>query len=486
MIVKNSFYNLLGFTLPLLVAMLTIPILIGELGNARFGLLTLIWAVVSYFGLFDLGLGRALTHSLATAIGKNETEDVGRLTATALTILLGLGTLMGGLMALFGPAGVGFIKSVPDQGEVVRAMYFMAIALPAIVLTSGLRGALESTYAFGIINVIRLSMGLITFIGPLAVIYAGKSSLDWIAAILSLARYLQLIIYLYVVTRKPLFHLSKLKFSKNLVRPLCLSGGWISVSNVVSPLMGYADRFLIGALISAEAVAYYSTSNEIITKLGIIPGALTAVLFPTFASQSTDGLTGTKPLFAQAVQWVYIILLPISLVICLFASEILSFWIGEDFALRSAVLLQVFAVGILINSITHIPFTLIQGVGRARQTAFVHIGIFPFYIPAVWWATVNFGLIGTAGAWLLRILVDSALMFLLCSRVLDLRLSDTLNARSFALVVITGLAFSAVALDSALAKASIAFVATSLCILILPKVLAPTCAFLAKVIPQIG
>ena len=60
-VLRHTFYNLLGLGLPLLAAVVTIPVLVSELGDARFGLLTLIWAVVSYFGLFDLGLGRALT-----------------------------------------------------------------------------------------------------------------------------------------------------------------------------------------------------------------------------------------------------------------------------------------------------------------------------------------------------------------------------------------------------------------------------------------
>ena len=64
-LIRHSTYNLLGLGLPLLIAVFTIPVLIKDLGDARFGLLTLIWAVVGYFGLFDLGLGRAMTQQLA-------------------------------------------------------------------------------------------------------------------------------------------------------------------------------------------------------------------------------------------------------------------------------------------------------------------------------------------------------------------------------------------------------------------------------------
>ena len=35
--------------------------------------------------------------------------------------------------------------------------------------------------------------------------------------------------------------------------------------------MVYLDRFVIGAVISVTAVAYYATPYEIVTKIGIIP-----------------------------------------------------------------------------------------------------------------------------------------------------------------------------------------------------------------------
>ena len=59
-IARNTIWNIVGQSLPLLLAVVAIPLLIRRLGVDRFGVLTLAWALVGYFGLFDLGLGRAL------------------------------------------------------------------------------------------------------------------------------------------------------------------------------------------------------------------------------------------------------------------------------------------------------------------------------------------------------------------------------------------------------------------------------------------
>jgi len=54
-VVRNTWWNLLGWTLPILVALFAIPPLIRGLGAERFGILAVAWAVMGYFALFDLG-----------------------------------------------------------------------------------------------------------------------------------------------------------------------------------------------------------------------------------------------------------------------------------------------------------------------------------------------------------------------------------------------------------------------------------------------
>ena len=71
-VLRHAVMNLAGLGLPLIAAVFTIPVLIRHLGNERFGLLTLIWAIVGYFGLFDFGLGRALTQQLSMLIARKQ------------------------------------------------------------------------------------------------------------------------------------------------------------------------------------------------------------------------------------------------------------------------------------------------------------------------------------------------------------------------------------------------------------------------------
>lgn len=416
-LIKNTIYNLAGLGLPLLVAVFCIPVLIRELGDARFGLLTLIWAVVSYFGLFDLGLGRALTQLLAVAIVEKDEKRAGSLVATATALMAVLGIFAGILMALLASWGVGLIQSVPDRQEAINAVLWMSLAMPFIVLNSGFRGVLEARDAFGIINAIRLPMGLFTFIGPVLVVIYGSARLDAIACVLSVGRIVACVVHAWYALDSLPNGYGKLIPSKSLLKPLCISGGWLTVSNIISPLMGYADRFIIGGVLSAAVVSYYTTPQEILLKLWILPSAITAVLFPTFATQIAIGGEKVKNIFFKAVSWLYILIFPITSIFFVFSYEIISLWIGKEFALESYFLMKIFSVGILINCLAHIPYTLIQSANLARVTAAIHCFQFPFFIFLIWWMTLTYGVVGAACAWLVRMAFDSILMFAACWKI---------------------------------------------------------------------
>ena len=91
LLARNTVWNLVGSGGPMVVAIFCIPVLIKELGTDRFGVLTLAWAVIGYAGLFDLGLGRALTQLVAKKLGAGEDRDVPTLVWTSLLLMLALG-----------------------------------------------------------------------------------------------------------------------------------------------------------------------------------------------------------------------------------------------------------------------------------------------------------------------------------------------------------------------------------------------------------
>jgi O-antigen/teichoic acid export membrane protein len=413
---RHTLYNLSGLGLPLLAALVSIPLLIDRLGEARFGLLALVWAIVSYFGLFDLGLGRSLTRQLALALSAENDGGAARLFTTATAMMLVLGLLAAVVMATLAMPGIDRVRAVPDRSEAVAAVGAMACALPFVILTSAFRGVLEARGWFGWVNLIRLPMGLFTFLGPLVVVLSGSTRLDVIAWVLAGGRALACAAHAIVAVRAMPSAARDYVFDRSLLRPLCVQGGWMTVSNLVSPFMGYVDRFVVGAMVSAVAVTYYVTPLEIVTKLWIIPGALTAVLFPMFAVAAQRG-DRHDPVFDRSVSSIFWILLPVTFALSAFSHELLHLWVGLAIADASAPMLQIFCVGILVNCLAHVPLTWLQGSGASRHAALAHVAQVPIFLALLMALTSAHGVAGAALAWLCRMLIDAAAMFFVCFRV---------------------------------------------------------------------
>ncbi len=158
LLARNTIWNLAGQLLPMVVGVVAIPPLLGSLGVDRFGLLALAWIVIGYFSLFDMGMGRALTKLVADKLGGNEEHSIPPLVWTSLLLLLMLGVI-GGLVTLsISPWLVHTALKVPAalQTETLRGFDLLAVSIPIVTVTSGLRGILEAQQRFRILNFIRV------------------------------------------------------------------------------------------------------------------------------------------------------------------------------------------------------------------------------------------------------------------------------------------------------------------------------------------
>ena len=412
LLARNTVFNLIGQGLPLVVAVVTMPFIIHGLGTDRFGLLSLAWVVLGYFAFFDLGLGRATTKFVAEALGKGEKDQVPRLVWTAVTIQAFFGLLGAIVLATITPLLVDRILNIPPEliKEAKDTFYLLALSIPVILVSSSFRGLLEAAQRFDIINIVRVPSSTLTLILPLFGLYLGFN-LPGIVSLILAVRLVELAVFVALCIRiAP--RLKRYSGSFALLPRLFSFGGWVTISSIVGPFLVHLDQFLIGSLLSIAAVAYYAAPYKIVTQLWFIGGSLTMTLFPAFSAM--EGIKDRQrlgALFARAVKYILLVIGPIVLIIGLFAYDVLQIWLGADFAAKSTVVLQILALGVLINSLAQIPFALLQGAGRPDLPAKFHLFQLPLYVGILWFSVNQWGIAGAAGAWTFRVTLDAVLLF---------------------------------------------------------------------------
>ena len=404
-------WTLIGQAVPLLAAVLCIPALIRGLGVERFGILTLIWVVISYSSLLDLGLGRSLTKLVAERSEERDDPATARLARTALALLLVLG-VAGGLVVLLAASwlvrGV-LAVSAALQGEAVGALRVLALSVPAVLLSAGLKGVVEARGRFDLVNAVRAPMGIFNVVGPLISLHY-SSSLVTAVAVLVVGRLISSVCFLGICMSVMPGLTRGVALDRASAGSLLRLGGLMTVSNVVAPLMAYVDRFMIGAVASMSVVAYYTSPYEIVSRVWLIPTSLATVLFPLFSRTFASDRNAAAAAFRRGIKYLFLCMFPVALVIVALAREGLAMWLGPAFARLSTPVLQCQGIGIFLCSFAYVALVLVQGGGRPDLTARVHLVELPIYLVALRYLIGAYGIFGAALAWLIRNLVEAVVL----------------------------------------------------------------------------
>ena len=415
---RKTIWNLAGMGLPLLLGVVAIPYLYRHLGAEKIGILTLVWALIGYFSLFDFGLGRALTQQVSVSRASGQEERLPSLIKSGLIFTAGTGLFGGIVLAVLAyPLGFGWLNvSEVMQQSAAQSLLIAALGIPMTTITTGLRGVLEAYEDFPHVNLLRMVLGVSNFGLPMFSVMLLGPSLTWVIGSLVVARFAVLIAHLLLVNRKLPVGWRKTAFHTEQLRQLFSFGAWMTVSNVIGPLMVTADRFIISAVLGANVVAYYTVPSEMLTRVLILPAALTAALFPKLASVMITDSYAARTLYVRSLKLVALAMTPVCLSIAVGSYWGLSLWLGKEFAEHAWGIVIFMAAGVLLNGIAFVPFAVVQAAGHAHMTAKIHAVELVVYIPLLIYGLHRFGLLGAAMVWVARVGVDLVVLLVFAHR----------------------------------------------------------------------
>ena len=281
------------------------------------------------------------------------------------------------------------------------------------MVSAGLRGTLEAYEKFRETNILRLALGVWMYLAPAVAGGLGYASLPQMAMILVLGRVAAAIASWRLVTQT-MSGLGSPVFVRDQVRPLFAFGAWITVSGIVGPLMTYLDRFWVAASVGAMAVAYYATPQDVATKLFFLPIAINAALLPMISRQLAMPANERGEVDGLLIKSIWLGLLciaPFCAAMLMFPSELLTLWLGVDFATHGSVVIQVFGIGVFFNVIGIVLVSFLYASGQPSWVARLHLVELPLYFIAIHFSLSAFGFIGVAGVWSARILVDTLFLW---------------------------------------------------------------------------
>lgn len=411
-------WNFAGAAIPVVAAVICVPVVVRHLSAADFGLLGIAWAALGYFSLLDLGMGRATTRYVAAAMAGRDSSDLGGILGISVLGQAALGVAGGLLLGVLvpwiahGPLGL----SGRAARDAVVVLELQALSVPIVLVAQALRAALEGAQRFALVNLIRAPSGALAYVVG-AVAAASGVGVRGIVALMVATR-VATCWATWVAVRRVVPARPTLRWGdRRLLREVAVYSGWVAVSNLLSPLLVYAERFVLGAVSGLAAVAYYTPPAEGATRLLLVPGSVATALFPRFSAADRRGeRRAARSLASRAALAIALLLVAPILLGIVFAPTLLTLWLGPTYAAQGALVLRILLAGVFANALAHIPHSYLQASGRPDLTAKIHLAEVPVYLVMVVGLVHRFGLPGAAAAWTLRVLLDAALLFVIAGR----------------------------------------------------------------------
>ncbi|OGS68181.1 MAG: hypothetical protein A2Z87_12595 [Gallionellales bacterium GWA2_54_124] len=417
----------------MLIALATVPLYIGYIGTERYGVLAVIWALLGYFSFFDLGFGRAVTQRMARLSEADDAER-SKLLWTALLSTFVLGILASTVVWIFSDYILlnKIDMSITSRSEVSGALAWMLLALPVLLPSTVMQGALQARLRFAEVNAIQLITSMISQLLPLAVAASGHVELEVLVPAALVSR---------ILTAVLLFHQSRLHvplvgrpmIDSDDLKALVAYGGWISVMSFLAPLLVTVDRLIIATLSGAKAVALYTVPYDLVTRAMVIPGSLSSALFPRLASTGADE---SRELAERATLILLAVMTPVVIAGFFLVQPFLNIWLGVELAKGSAGVGELILLGIWVNAMVIPHNARYMATCNPRTVVIIYLIQIPIYLFMLWVGIQYFGVAGAAAAWALRVVIDTTMLLRLNNALLK-----TLKLASGSMLLIAVAAF---------------------------------------------
>ncbi len=415
-IFKNSVLNALSGIAPFFFFIALTPKTLEIIGLESFGVYSILCSIILIVGSIDFGVSRTFLLNTADdkAVGLNNNFDILRIAKNLLHII----------STIYFILGLVFITVIIIDGrlssDITAAAIMTLIGSIATLETSTHRSILEVNDRFVSLNLIRTAIACFLPLAPLlpvfSVNYPLSSALFWVA----LSRCVGAIVYISCTNRhrRPAQNAPVNSIKKSSIIKFINRSKYVGVTNILSLVMTYSDRFLIASFVSIAAMANYVIAYDTVTKVWLVMGALSSAVLPRLAAENRADRSNLndKSVIHQVRLLIVVACIAPCVAIGSFANVIFELWLGTTYNAETSTIAMFLALGVALNCMTQLNFNLLQINGGERHGVALQIinlsgwGVLCLAIVPI------YGVLGAAAAFLARMILDSVLVARACKK----------------------------------------------------------------------
>lgn len=355
-VAKGTILGLIGTFFVKIVSFIYSVYIAHAFAQEDIGVFFLSISIVGLFGAWrDLGLPAALARYVPYFESRHQAGKIRSLLFSAFAINIATGILMS-VPVYLAADYVGELYNSAALPDALRMMAaFMLVESLSKVCTSYLQSRADIKSGQLVSNVQSVAKLLITF-ALFSLFGAGLSALIG-GYILSFLLSVAVAIPIVIRRTRDLQGSPAGLPTRSLISEIIPFGIMLSIVQLLWTLISYTDKVLLGYLSplgeAERVVAIYSLATTLALNVMVFPGAVGAIFLPLISRLVGKGdFTGMRRMVGAGVRWVLLITLPVSVVMAVYATEMLSGFYGGSYA-DGGPAMAIFVLGMIISCFSY-------------------------------------------------------------------------------------------------------------------------------------
>lgn len=404
---KNIVANLIGRGWAAVIGIAFVPLYIQFIGIEAYGLLGLFATVQAVFSLLDLGLSSTMNREMARFSARDEREaarDARDLVRTLELTYWGLGAMIAGGVFALAPIIPRWVNASQVSTEtIVQSVLVLgvltALQWPLKLYEGGLQGLQQQVLG----NALAIGFSTLRSLGAILVLWLVSPTLQAFLIWQGISYGLQTSGTAVMLWRRLPASPYRARFRLRSVRDIWRFAAGMSATTIVTVVLLQSDKIILSRLLPLEAVGYYALASVAANGLHYLIGPLFAAIFPHLSQLASLGdAARLKASYLQYSQLAAVMIIPIAVVLALFAPEVLFVWTRDVATVEKAwVLLTVLVIGTAMNGLVHLPYALQLAHGWTSLGFYTNLVGAVVLVPSMYVMVLHFGAVGGAIPWLL-------------------------------------------------------------------------------------
>ena len=368
-LLSNSRWNIIAFSVTVLINFVTIPVVISHIGLGAFGTSGLIIAIYAPFMLIGTVLGQFIVREFSQNVLLGKYRRSAHLYSAALSLCAAGCFFVITALTVVGGSIINLIVKDADVGIDWRIGFLITgagwAAQQGILL---LQATIISMQKYNSLASISIATALVSAMSVIICVLMIPTFLGFLIGT-SIGFLLSIIIWVFLVRRLlpwlfpvPLFFRQHLSYIFKL-------GKWQGGAQFVGAIGNQIDRYVLGVMAPIAVVGQYNVAMRLqeVVHMGLLK--ITEVLFPHFAITVNDSLE-RRALFFMQVSWIIGLVGLVALAPLIpLSEELITIWAGAESANGGGQILRTLSVAGILGSCVNVYFYFAIGTGQNARVS---------------------------------------------------------------------------------------------------------------------